>query len=283
MIGADDILGGAASRSSELDEVGAAPPPEADPPPGIADRGSPPVNPGRRGPSTVLFVALGILVVLAAGFALVAVRHHDQKSQVVRASGIPSSIPTPLATLMSLAPLPAKPAPDFTLVDQNGQTLSLSDFRGRVVVLEFMDPHCTDICPIVSQEVVDAYHDLGPAATRAVFVTVNVNPYHPAVSDVAAFTNEHRLNTVPNWHFVTGSVSALQSVWSSYGIAVEAPSPDADIIHSSFLFFIDPSGKERYLADSTVDHSASGASFLPAGQLTSWGTGIALVSRSLLG
>jgi peroxiredoxin len=46
---------------------------------------------------------------------------------------------------MGLSPVPARPAPGFTLTDQDGRTMSLSSFRGRAVVLEFMDPHCTDI------------------------------------------------------------------------------------------------------------------------------------------
>lgn len=40
----------------------------------------------------------------------------------------------------------------------------------RAVILEFMDTHCVDICPIVSQEFVDAYHDLGATASHAVFL-----------------------------------------------------------------------------------------------------------------
>ena len=40
------------------------------------------------------------------------------------------------------------PAPDFTLPDQDGQEVSLSDFRGRTVVLVFypldFSPACTD-------------------------------------------------------------------------------------------------------------------------------------------
>jgi hypothetical protein len=55
---------------------------------------------------------------------------------------------------MGLAPVPARPAPGFTLADQDGRTMPLSGWRGKVVVLEFMDPHCTDICPLVSQEFV---------------------------------------------------------------------------------------------------------------------------------
>ena len=66
--------------------------------------------------------------------------------------------------------------------------MPLVGLRGKVVVLEFMDPHCVDICPIVSQEFVDAYHDLGPLAAKVVFVAVNVNQYHATVADIAAFS-----------------------------------------------------------------------------------------------
>jgi protein SCO1/2 len=148
--------------------------------------------------------------------------------------------------------------------------------------LEFMDSHCTDICPIVSQEFIDAYHDLGSAASRTVFIAVNVNAEHGAVADVAAFSQEHQLDTIPNWHFFTGTAADLQSVWNNYGVVVQVPSPTADIIHSSFIFFIDRKGNERYLANPMDDHTASGAAFLPAGALSSWGQGIALVSKSLI-
>jgi peroxiredoxin len=35
-----------------------------------------------------------------------------------------------------------KPAPDFTLTDQKGNTVKLSDFKGKVVVLEWTNPDC---------------------------------------------------------------------------------------------------------------------------------------------
>jgi cytochrome oxidase Cu insertion factor (SCO1/SenC/PrrC family) len=239
------------------------------------------VPPQRKGPSTALIVALGVSVLVAGLFAFLAVRHREQQNQLIRVTGIPSSVSTPLATLMALSPVPAKPAPNFTLTDQDGRTLSLASFRGRAVVLEFMDSHCVDICPIVSQEFVDAYRDLGTAVSRVVFVAVNVNGYHAGVSDVATFSQAHQLNTIPSWHFFTGSASDLHAVWSNYGIEVQAPSPNTDIVHSSFVFFIDPSGHERYLANPTADHTSSGTAYLPAGPLASWGQGIALVARSL--
>jgi cytochrome oxidase Cu insertion factor (SCO1/SenC/PrrC family) len=231
-----------------------------------------------------LFAASLAAVVIAGaavGGAFALVRAHDSQPQ--RPSGIPASVSDSQIDLMGLSPVPAAPAPGFTLTDQRGRTLSLADLRGKVVVLEFMDPHCTDICPIVSAEYVDAYHDLGKLAPRVVFAAVNVNQYHAAVSDMMAYSREQRLITIPDWHFFTGPVPALRTVWDDYNIQVEAPSPNADIVHSSVVYFIDPSGRERFLASPSVDHTAAGTSYLPAGQISAWGQGIAQVARTLAG
>ena len=136
----------------------------------------------------------------------------------------------------------ATAAPGFTLSDQDGQVLPLSAFRGKVVVLEFMDPHCTDICPIVSAEFTDAYRDLGRQASQVVFAAGNVNQYHHAVADVTAYSRAHQLTSIPSWHFFTGPVPRLRAVWNAYNIAVQAPGPDANIVHSSAVYFIDPGG-----------------------------------------
>ena len=118
-------------------------------------------------------------------------------------------------------------------------------------------------------------------APRVLFVAVNVNRYHLRVADVAAFSSEQRLTQIPAWHFLTGSYPSLRAVWQAYQIEVDAPGPVADVIHSSQMYFIDPQGLERFLANLMVDHNASGSSYLPADQLTSWGQGIALVARHL--
>jgi len=226
-----------------------------------------------------------LVLVLAAGLlTYLAVRHRQQDHLLTaRPSGLPASVSTALANLMQLSPVPGKVAPGFTLTDQAGRALSLASFRGHAVVLEFMDPHCTDICPIVSREFIDAYRDLGATAARVVFLAVNVNPYHAKVADMAAYSAEQGLNTVPSWHFFTGQVAALRAVWGRYGVLVDAPGPNADVIHTSAVYFIDPSGHERFVAEPMDDQTASGTAFLPAGQLTSWGHGIALVARQLAG
>ncbi len=235
-------------------------------------------RPGRyRGP-----LAAAVALVLAGAFAVVALQLHGRGPGATPGpGGAPADVPAAIGNLMQLSTAPARQAPGFTLTDQYGHTVSLSSFRGHPVVLEFMDPHCTDICPIVSQEFVDAAHDLGAGARGVVFLAVNVNRYHLGVADVAAFSSGHGLDQIPTWHFVTGSYAALRPVWHAYGIAVDAPGPNADVIHTSVVFFIGPGGRERYVAWPTVDHRTNGAAYLPGAQLTSWGRGIALVARDL--
>jgi cytochrome oxidase Cu insertion factor (SCO1/SenC/PrrC family) len=249
--------------------------------------GDPPPPPRRGGLYRALLLATVLTVALAAAVAipayLVLRKGHTSALAHTRVSGIPASVSTSLANLMVLSPVPADRAPGFTLTDQNGHAMSLASLHGKVVVLQFMDPHCTDICPIVSAEFVKAYHDLGPLASKVVFAAVNVNAYHARVQDMAQYTRAQALNTIPSWHFFTGPVPALKAVWRGYNIQVYAPNPNADVQHTSAVYFIDPQGRERYLASPEVDHTKSGTAYLPASQQIAWGHGIALIARQLAG
>jgi protein SCO1/2 len=66
-------------------------------------------------------------------------------------------------------------AKGFTLTDYNGQTRSLSDFKGKVVVLFFGYTQCPDVCPTTMTELVEVKRLLGADGEKlqAVFVTVD--------------------------------------------------------------------------------------------------------------
>ena len=223
---------------------------------------------------------LGITAVLVAAVVAVGV------IAVIHKGSSPKSESATQARddFMNLTAAGGAAAPDIAMADQTGQTVSLSELeqQGKVVVLEFMDPHCTDICPIISQEFKVAHQHLGPAASQVAFVAVNVNPFHTGVSEVAAFTREQGLNEVPGWHFLTAPVPQLQQTWKDYAIAVQAPNPNADVVHSDNLYFIDAAGHERYIALPTDDHTAAGTAYLPAVQVREWGIDIASVARQLI-
>ncbi|MGA7668774.1 MAG: SCO family protein, partial [Nitrolancea sp.] len=60
------------------------------------------------------------------------------------------------------------PAPDFTLTDQRGQTVTLSSLRGHAVALTFIYTNCTDICPLIAEKLHSAYEMLSPSQQQDV-------------------------------------------------------------------------------------------------------------------
>ena len=138
----------------------------------------------------LLIGALGVIVIVAAAAAVIAVRWQQRNLFAgQRPSGIPAIIPDGTINLMGLAPGACPPwRRGSRSPTRTAAAVPLSGWRGKVVVLEFMDPHCTDICPLVSQEFVDAYHDLGRSARNVVFAAVNVNQYFNRVPDVLAYS-----------------------------------------------------------------------------------------------
>lgn len=139
------------------------------------------------------------------------------------------------------------PAPDFDLVDQFGERVRLSAFRGKVVALTFFDSRCRDVCPLTSAELIVAWRALTPEEREQVaLLGVNVNVDANTVGDVAAASREWRLAEIPAWHFLTGSPEELQEVWQEYPIEVEPDAVHGAIDHTSGVILIDRKGELRW-------------------------------------
>ncbi|HEX4834516.1 MAG TPA: SCO family protein [Trebonia sp.] len=155
------------------------------------------------------------------------------------------------------SPLGGVPAPGFTLDNQFGQPTSLSQFRGKVVLLGFEDAECTDVCPLTTQSMVLAQELLGKAGSQVQLLGVDANPGANKVSDVLAYSQAHSM--VNEWDFLTGSDAQLKSTWSAYHIAVQLAAGDVD--HTPALFVIDAQGREQkvYLTQMVYSSVAQSA------------------------
>src|SRR5260370_35053339 len=123
--------------------------------------------------STIVLAVIAVVsgVAFATVFAFAVTRLGARSGNPpFRPTGIPASVSTKLAGLMQLPPVQLAAAPGFTLPDQSGRPGSLASFLVRSVVLAFMDSHCTDICPLLSREFIDANKDLGSTARTVVFI-----------------------------------------------------------------------------------------------------------------
>src|SRR5438093_955729 len=84
--------------------------------------------------------------------------------------------PAPALHAQATWPAGARRAPDFRLRDQAGRPMTLSSQRGRVVLLTFLDSHCTQECPIQGRLLAGVQRRLG-ARTRVALVVVTVDPW----------------------------------------------------------------------------------------------------------
>jgi cytochrome oxidase Cu insertion factor (SCO1/SenC/PrrC family) len=137
--------------------------------------------------------------------------------------------------------LNGRKAPNFTLTSQFGQQVSLSSFRGKVVILAFTDSECTTVCPLTTQSMLAAEDLLGKAGDQVQLLGVDANPEATSVSDVMSYSQSHGM--VNHWDFLTGTLPQLTAVWHAYDIYVQIEQGQID--HTPAIYIIDTAGREQ--------------------------------------
>jgi cytochrome oxidase Cu insertion factor (SCO1/SenC/PrrC family) len=175
--------------------------------------------------------ALGVILVGAAPMALASTNSNADPITAQAIAGSTGQFDTPAA--------------NFTLTSQDGRQVSLASLRGKVVLLTFLDPVCTSDCPLIAQEMRSADAMLGGKAGNTELVAVVANPTYFSTAYTRAFTNQENLSQVPNWLYLTGSLSQLKNVWHDYGIEVENLPAGAMVAHNDVAFVISAGGNVR--------------------------------------
>jgi len=165
------------------------------------------------------------------------------------------------------------PLPNITLTDQNGKSVSLSDFRGKAVLLTFLDPVCYAECPIIAREMLQADKLLGPYGDKVQMVAIVANPIFHSVADVQRFDKQEGMDTMSNWTFLTSNnLAVLQDTWHKLYEYVAVPRLGM-VDHAESMYFVSPNGSEIWLAQMTGDTSSS----------TSYSAFLATYAEKLLG
>ena len=137
------------------------------------------------------------------------------------------------------------PAPGFSLTDQDGQAVTLASLHGKVVLMTFLDPVCTTDCPIIAQEFKQTGELLGAKDKDVELVAIVANPTYRSTTFTQAFDRQEGLTAVPNWLYLTGSLSQLGAVWRQYGVTVQNLPAGAMSAHNDLAVVIDGSGNVR--------------------------------------
>jgi protein SCO1/2 len=138
-------------------------------------------------------------------------------------------------------------APDFTLIDQNGQRFTLSKIQGHPIALFFGFTHCPDECPTTLAHLAHAVHAPGvPHDTRVAFITVDPDRDSPATLKryVRLFD--------PQFIGLTGGLSQLNPVYDAYhtarrAVPVNQKHSDDSFEHGTTVFYVGRDGMIRGL------------------------------------
>ena len=145
--------------------------------------------------------------------------------------------------------LGSAPTQDFRLTDQFGKQVSLSDFKGKPVVLTFLYTHCPDVCPLTAEKLHTVMQNLGSNAKNVAVLAVSLDPKGDTPASVLNFSQVHRM--LNYWHYLMGTQTQLSPVWTFYGLSALPVTPTTTspgtVSHNTALYVIDKQGRERVL------------------------------------
>lgn len=139
----------------------------------------------------------------------------------------------------------AEPLPDFTLTSSNGEPLSLSDLRGKVVLIYFGYTYCPDACPTTLAQLKKVPAALGDRADEVQVVMVTVDPRR----DTPEVLRDYLAAFDPSFIGLTGTEEEIRAAASPFGIYFAAHEGTAAsgylVDHTTSVTAIDKVGTMR--------------------------------------
>jgi protein SCO1/2 len=177
-------------------------------------------------------------------FDLVVGKDRSVARNVRKTGGGDGAIPPPREKLAIGGAMP-----EFTLTDQLGHTVNSSDFRGKVLAINFIYTRCPlpDVCPRLAANFATLQRRFPEAlGTGLMFISVTVDPDYDTPAVLATYAKRWSAD-YRGWRFLTGDVANLAA-----GLGEVYWSDEGSIGHNSTTSII---GRDGRLAAS-VDGSS---------------------------
>lgn len=164
----------------------------------------------------------------------------------------------------------------FTLTDQNGRTVSDTDFAGKYRIVYFGYSFCPDICPVDLQKLMRGLAQFEKAdAARGAKVTpmfITVDPERDTPAALKPFVSRYH----PRLLGLTGTPEQIATVAKEFVVTynkVPGSAPDRYLMaHSQLAFLMDPDGKPMALLplDDPSTDADEGSPDKVAAELAKW-------------
>ena len=167
--------------------------------------------------STLIWVGLGVIIIAITGINLWSA--FDTEPEV----------PTKVVETS---------VPDFSLTNQQGQPLRLSDMAGKIWIADFIFTNCPTICPAMTQEMARLQSEF--VADPVYFVSFSVDPERDTVDVLSRYATAYGADD-RRWHFLTGEKTDIHQL-AEKGFSLAAGHQGSEILHSARFALIAPNG-----------------------------------------
>lgn len=138
--------------------------------------------------------------------------------------------------------------PDFVLTDQANRPVHLSDFRGRVVAIDFIYTRCPlpDVCPRLSANFANVARHMRGQDVQLLSITIDPQFDTPAV--LADYGHRYSADG-ESWRFLTGTMDQIRETAGLFGL-IYWPE-EGSITHTVATAIIDREGRLAALIEGS--------------------------------
>jgi len=134
--------------------------------------------------------------------------------------------------------------PAVSLVDQNGNRVSLASFKGKPVLIDFVYTSCPGPCSVLTSKLVSVAQDLGPRLGKQVqMISITLDPERDSPKVLKEYAWRLGANR-PGWLFLTGTPQEIDQVLAPYKVR-RMKEADGSVTHMETLFLLGPDGRQR--------------------------------------
>lgn len=130
--------------------------------------------------------------------------------------------------------------PDFSLTSDKGTEVTKATLAGKVWIADFFFTSCSGPCPVMTRSMAEVAKKL-ELYPEVEFVSISVDPETDTPEVLARYGEKFGANPA-RWHFLTGTVEAIQQI-AVKGFMIG--SVDDPVIHSTKFCLVDQKGQIR--------------------------------------
>ncbi len=144
---------------------------------------------------------------------------------------------------------PPRPLADFTLINQAGTAVRLSDLTGKPALFYFGYTHCPDVCPLTLAEMSQVARTLGTSAQDVHFVFVSVDIRRDTPERLAAFLPQFNPAFIGLTAYDEADLKAATETFGVYYELEDVAETRADylVAHTASTFLVDAAGQLRMI------------------------------------